>query len=287
MLNKKYSFLKPIKNPNLARIGRNEDGGYVVDFEIIKKCNTLITFGLGPDWSFELDYIKKNKNLEIYLYDHTVSRVPYVKDVWKYFRRFITFRATYKAVSSRVGYLNSYRKFLNLKNVNFFKEKITDTSKFEKTPRSHIDAPDVRGIGAHVKATAETNLDKVFSRINSQEEVVLKSDIEGSEYEIIDQILKYSNRIKMSIIEFHWLDKKEEIFLESIKKLKDYFEIIHIHGNNHYPKLDSGLPIILEITFLNKKYIEGKKVEYINKFPVKDLDYPCNPYKEDLTFSFE
>ncbi len=62
MLNKKYSFLKPIKNPNLARIGRNEDGGYVVDFEIIKKCNTLITFGLGPDWSFELDYIKKNSN---------------------------------------------------------------------------------------------------------------------------------------------------------------------------------------------------------------------------------
>ena len=31
----------------------------------------------------------------------------------------------------------------------------------------------------------------------------------------------------------------------------------------------------------------GKKVEYINKFPVKGLDYPCNPYKEDLTFSFE
>ena len=117
-------------------------------------------------------------------------------------------------------------------------------------------------------------------------EVVLKSDIEGSEYEIIDQILKYSNRIRMLIIEFHWLDKKEETFLESIKKLKDRFEIIHIHGNNHYPKLDSGLPIILEITLLNKKYIREKKVEYINKFPIQGLDYPCNPTKEDLFFSF-
>jgi len=33
--------------------------------------------------------------------------------------------------------------------------------------------------------------------------------------------------------------------------------------------------------------MEGKKVEYINKFPIKGLDYPNNPHKEDLVFSFE
>ena len=287
MKNKKYNFLKPIKTSNLTRLGGNQDGGYVVDFEIIKNCNTLITFGLGPDWSFELDYMKKNKNLNIYLYDHTVSSFPYIKEIWKYTRRFITFRATYKAISTRIGYLYNYKKFLNFKNVNFFKEKIADITKNKKVPGAHIEVPDVRGIGAHVKSDVETDLEKVFFRINGREEVVLKSDIEGSEYEIIDQILKFSNRIQMLIIEFHWIDKKEEIFLESIKKLKDYFDIIHIHGNNHYPKLESGLPIILEITLLNKKYMKEKKVEYINKFPIEGLDYPCNPYKEDLTFSFE
>ena len=287
MKNEKYNFLKAVKTSNLIRLGRNEDGGYVVDSEIIKKCDTLITFGLGPDWSFELDYIKKNKNLKIYLYDHTTSSSPYVKAVIKYLRRFLTFRATYESVRNRLKYLYNYKNFLNLKNVNLFKEKITDTVENRKIAGSNKEPPDNRGIGADVIPTVESDLDKVFSRINNQEEVVLKSDIEGSEYEIIDQILKYSDRIKMSIIEFHWLDKKEEIFLESIKKLQEHFEIIHIHGNNHYPKLDSGLPIILEITFLNKKYINEKKVEYINKFPIKGLDYPCNPYKEDLTFSFE
>ena len=70
-----------------------------------------------------------------------------------------------------------------------------------------------------------------------------------------------------------------------IKKQKVFFSII-IQWLINY----SRRPLFFfkkEITFLNKKYIGGKKAEYINKFPVKGLDYPCNPYKEDLTFSFE
>ena len=44
-VDKKYNFLKPIKIPNLIRLGGKLDGGYVVDFKIINKCNNLITFG--------------------------------------------------------------------------------------------------------------------------------------------------------------------------------------------------------------------------------------------------
>ena len=80
--------------------------------------------------------------------------------------------------------------------------------------------------------------------------MILKSDIEGSEYEVMDQILKYSERIEMLIFEFHWLNKFESDFLNSVKKLQKNFEIIHIHGNNHFSKLDSGLPMIIEMTLL-------------------------------------
>jgi hypothetical protein len=79
---------------------------------------------------------------------------------------------------------------------------------------------------------------------------------------------------------------KEEIFIDSVKKLKKYFEIIHIHGNNHFPKSDTGLPMIVEMTLLNKKYTP-KKIEYINHFPIKDLDYPNQPFAKDLVFSFQ
>tara|TARA_X000001036_G_scaffold424191_1_gene448975 strand:- start:239 stop:1051 length:813 start_codon:yes stop_codon:yes gene_type:complete len=260
----KYNFLKPLKNSNLLRLGRNHDGGYIVDSTVINKCNTLITFGLGPDWSFELDAIKRNKNIKIYMYDYSVSSAPYVKDVIKYFRRFLTFRSNYESVSNRLRYLKEYQDFFKIKNVTFFKEKIAFP----------------------VKEKIDVDIDKVFSRIPSEEKVILKSDIEGSEYEVIDQILNYSDRIEMLIFEFHWIDKKEEIFLESVKKLQKYFDIIHIHGNNHFDKLPTGLPIIIEMTLLNKKNNQENTKQYVTSFPIEGLDYSNNPHKEDLAFSF-
>ena len=263
-INKKYSFLKPLKNLNLVRLGRNHDGGYVVDNSIVKKCNTLITFGLGPDWSFELDFIKMNKEVKIYMYDYSVTSSPYIKEIIKYIRRFLTFRSTIKSVSDRFKYLKDYLDFFKIKNVSFFKEKIAFP----------------------IKEKIDTDIDKVFSRIPHNEKVVLKSDIEGSEYEVIDQIVSYSDRIEMLIFEFHWLDKNEEIFLESVKKLQNHFDIIHIHGNNHFDKLPTGLPVIIEMTLLNKKHNMNKDKEYVLSFPIKGLDYSNNPFKEDLSFSF-
>jgi hypothetical protein len=312
-VDKKYNFLKPIKTPNLIRLGEKLDGGYVVDFEIIKKCNNLITLGLGPNWSFELDYLRKNKKNKVHIYDHTLSSYPYIKAIGKYYRRLITFRTTFEGFATRVKNFYNYKKFLYSKNVNYFKENIAYP----------------------IKNKIDSDIEKVFSRINIGEDVILKSDIEGSEYEIIDQILKFSNRINMLIFEFHWIYKadgtkytgqfkdglpngqgiytygdgtkytgqfkdgkgtdklginipsfKEEIFIDSVKKLKKYFEIIHIHGNNHFPKSDTGLPMIVEMTLLNKKYTP-KKIEYINHFPIKDLDYPNQPFAKDLVFSFQ
>ena len=307
-VDKNYNFLKPIKTPNLIRFGGKLDGGYVVDFEIIKKCNNLITLGLGPNWSFELDYLSKNKKNKVHIYDHTVSSYPYIKAIGKYFRRLITFRTTFEGFTTRVKNFSNYKKLLYSKNVNYFKESIAYP----------------------IKNKIDADIEKVFSRINNGEDVILKSDIEGSEYEVIDQILKFSNRIDMLIFEFHWIYKadktkyigqfkdgkfdgqgtytypdgtkyigqfkdglpngqgtytypdgikytgqfkdgkgtdklginiptfKEEIFFNSVKKLKEYFEIIHIHGNNHFPKSDTGLPMIIEMTLLNKKYTPKK-----------------------------
>ena len=263
-MDSKYNFFKPIKNPNLIRLGRNEDGGYIIDERIVKNNNYLVTFGMGPDWSFELDYIKRNPDVKIFMYDYTVSSVPYIKQVLKYFKRFITFRGKYEYVKNRINYLLKYLSFFKLKNVSFFSEKITFP----------------------IKNKIDTDIDKVFSRIPKDVNIVLKSDIEGSEFEVIDEINKYSSRIELMIFEFHWLDKNENLFLKAIEKFKKNFHVVHIHGNNHCEKLPSGLPITLEMTLINKKYhIEIDK--YITDFPVKNLDFPNNPTKNDLTFSFK
>ncbi len=262
-MEKKYNFLRPIKNENLIRLGRKADGGYVVDKNVVQNTDYLVTFGLGPDWTFELDYIKINQNLNISMYDYTVSAYPYLREIFKYLRRLITFRSKLSDVKDRVRYLKDYLDFFKLKNVNFYAERITFPT------RDKID----------------TDMDKVFSRIPDKAKIVLKSDIEGSEFKIIDEILKYKSRIEMLIFEFHWLNINENRFIESVEKIKENFNVIHIHGNNHCEKLPSGLPIALEMTFINKE-IQKDEGEYVNNFPNKNLDFPNNPYKEDLSFTF-
>ena len=118
-MEKKYNFLRPIKNENLVRLGRNADGGYVVDKNVVENTNHLVTFGLGPDWSFELDYIKLNNKVKISMYDYTVSISPYLKEILKYLRRFLTFRSKFKDVNDRLNYLKNYLNFFKLKNVDF------------------------------------------------------------------------------------------------------------------------------------------------------------------------
>jgi hypothetical protein len=268
-LNKKYNFLIPIKIENIKRLGRNGDGGYICENNTVKSSEILVTFGMCPDWSFELDYIKENPKVKIFIYDYTVSAAPYVKEVWKYFRRYITFRDKTNALKQRINYLKDYLSFFKIKNINFYSEKITYPT----------------------KKKIDTDIKKVFERIDSDnstkgKNIFLKCDIEGSEYNIINGIFDYSKRINALIFEFHWLDKNEEIFLESIKKLQKYFDIFHIHGNNHCEKLVTGLPIVLEISMINKKYILEKK-EFIKSFPIKDLDSPNNPNREDLSFYFD
>ena len=262
-MDKKYNFLKPIKNQNLIRLGRKADGGYIVDRNIVEKTDGLISFGMGFDWSFELDYIKTNKKVKIFMYDCYVSGKPYLKEILKYLKRFLTFRCGLDDLQKRIFSYKNYLNFFKNGSVNFYNEKITNLKKNDN----------------------EADIDKVFSRIPSIKKVVFKIDIEGVEFELIDKIIEYKSKISMIIFEFHWLDKNEDIFIKSVKKLKNYFNIIHIHGNNHCQKLKSGLPIALELTFINKDF-QIDNGEYVKNFPIKDLDYPNNPYKEDLNFSF-
>ena len=263
-LDKKYNVLRPLKNVKLLRLGRKADGGYVVDENIIVDSNILISFGLGDNWSFEVDLFKKNKDIQIHIYDHTVGVWPYVVSFFKCFRRFMTLRVNYNTMAKSYKILLGFIKFLNLKNIFFYKEKIA----------------------CPVKEKNEVDLDLVFSRIKDKEKIILKIDIEGDEFSLIDQIIKNHHRINVLIFEFHWLDKNEQIFLNAINKLKNYFDIIHIHGNNHCDKNINGLPIALEITMNNIKY-RPNKIDFRNNFPIENLDYPNNFQKKDLDLNFK
>ena len=267
LINKSYNFLKPKFCPNLIRLGKNFDGGYIVSEELIKKSDGLVSFGYGHDPSFELDYVRRTQN-QVHIYDYTCNAIILIQRLLKYFRRFLTFRKKINDVTYHFKILKNYFTFIKNEKITFFQKKITGVE---------INKIDI-------------NIRNVFSKFNNNNNLILKCDIEGSEYEIIEDIILHEKKICMMIFEFHWIDKKKDLFLEKIKKIQEYFSIIHIHGNNHFNFLEdkSNIPIILEVTFANNKDIIFSKKDDSSPsfFPVANLDQPCCPVKDDLYFHF-
>ena len=59
ILDSKYDFLKPFIVEKLVRLGRKFDGGYLVCDTALKEIDSLVTFGVGDDISFEMDLEKE------------------------------------------------------------------------------------------------------------------------------------------------------------------------------------------------------------------------------------
>ena len=51
--------LRPIETTDLIRMGRPNDGGYVIPEKIFSFCDGLLSYGINKDWSFEKDFLKK------------------------------------------------------------------------------------------------------------------------------------------------------------------------------------------------------------------------------------
>ena len=66
------NIFKPKHEYDLIRLGGNYDGGYLVERSSIEKSKSLVTLGLGYEWTFEKDYYKLYRK-PIHCYDHTVS----------------------------------------------------------------------------------------------------------------------------------------------------------------------------------------------------------------------
>jgi len=261
LVSSEFNFLKPVKFSSLIRLGNKYDGGYILPEYFIKNSDGLISFGYGYDPSFENDYIKKSNN-KVLIFDHTCNYITLVKKLLKYFKRFLLFKKKFKDVAYHFNNLKRHHKFIKSENVTFFKKKIVK----------------------NIINNNEINIDKIIPLSNFQN-LVLKCDIEGSEYEIIDNVLKHEELINCIIIEFHQIDLNLISFKSNLNKLLNFYQIIHLHGNNHNPIIeDLNIPSTLEITFVKKKFIKNE--EFIKKFPIDGLDQPNNPFIPDHKICF-
>ena len=75
-------FFKPIANYELVRVGRSNDGGYLIGKNSINSSEYLISMGLDLDWSFEEEFKKKNDKINIICFDNNLDKKFILKKIF-------------------------------------------------------------------------------------------------------------------------------------------------------------------------------------------------------------
>lgn len=230
-------YFKPKFQFDLVRLGRNNDGGYLVGEKTIKATKTLISLGINDDWSFEKDFEKKKTYLKTLMYDDNLNFFFLLKNF--FFK---------KGLKLKITALRNLYYFILFDQKKMFKIKI---NKYNFIP-----------------------IIKKFKNI------FLKIDIEGDEYQLLKDIIKYKNRVVGLSIEFHSVDIKIEKIVSFIKDLD--FKITNIHINNYVNYGKDLIPRVVEMTLeKNPKII---KYSYLKE---SNLNQKNNIYGKEINISFK
>lgn len=112
-----------------------------------------------------------------------------------------------------------------------------------------------------------TNLDYLINKYNN---IFLKMDIEGGEYDwILDADL---NKFSQIVIEFHNINENDDVISKYFDYMNQTHYLIHAHGNNWGGINSHGMPHVIELTYLHKKHIEPKL--FTGYLPDPQLDQP-------------
>ena len=84
-------IFQPFHCEDLIRLGKINDGGYLVNRQDVINSNNLLSLGIGEDWSFEKDFILIN-DCKIVAYDSSLnkSRMRYNKTLEDSYNIFFT-----------------------------------------------------------------------------------------------------------------------------------------------------------------------------------------------------
>ena len=130
---------------------------------------------------------------------------------------------------------------------------------------------------------------------NTSRPAILKLDIEGSEWSVLDAVSsRVLNRFDQIICEYHdlgeavdpaWFERACRV----VDKIQHQFQTVHVHGNNNGQIISVGgvsFPSVLEVTYASRGRYRFQPTN--ERFPT-GLDRPNNPERPDLwlgSFSF-
>ena len=150
-------------------------GGWNIIKDSVDSNSIIYSFGIGTDISFDISLINKY-DVEVYAFDPT----PEVK-VWLEEQKLpIKFRYHELALAD----INGFLKFYFPENPNYISHSLV------KRNDKYIEVPCEK-------------LSSIMNRLGHKKIDVLKIDIEGSEFNVLKNILQENINIKQILVEFH------------------------------------------------------------------------------------
>ena len=196
------------KLKNKSTLG-NKGAQWAICTELINKDSIIYSFGVGTDVSFDLEMINKF-GVNIHAFDPTPKSIEWIK------QQVLPEKFNFHPIG--IAAFDGEVEFTLPDNPNFVSGSIDNLL---GTQGEKIKVP-VKDLISIMKSLSHNHMD------------ILKMDIEGAEYDVIDDMIASNLDIKQILVEFHHRFpnigvKKTK---DTIKKLNNFgYRIFHISNN--------------------------------------------------------
>lgn len=196
----------------------NTYGGFYICPDLLNKDSIVYSFGIGEDISFDKALIDQHHCL-VFGFDPTPKSINWLKEQ----KISDNFRFYEYGISDKSGFVDFYLP----KNPDYVSGSLVLQKNIDTTQKTTV----------QMKSLADIMFELGHKQID-----LLKMDIEGAEYEVIDNILSTKIRINQLLIEFH-----DRFFENGNIKSQQAIEKLRRHGYEIFAISDS----FEEISFIN------------------------------------
>lgn len=267
-------LIRPTPIRELARVGDQNDGGYVIPELSLAMTDTLLSLGLAFNWSFDDQFLAASHAAVIGV-DGSLTRWDFTRRALQKWRHGLGYLLSGKIAKARERSARA-QDLMRWRDI-FFGASGGPSSRMLKLYVGTLPGSEFITIGGLLGDAPRKNAS-----------VFVKMDIEGSEYEVLHELRDRAAEINAFVVEFHGLGPRGAEFTTCIRALLERFTIVHVHPNNLGGVIPgTDLPDTLEITFLNSALLPRTTTRAaMPAYPIAGLDAACSPRIPELPLNF-
>ena len=197
----------------------NDYGGFYVAPDLLNSDSIVYSFGIGEDISFDLAIIENHK-CKVFGFDPTPKSIYWINEKLPSFSE--SFQFYDYGIAEETG------------NVNFFLPKNSNHISGSIINQKNVSTEE--SIEVQMKSLSDIAKELGHSKID-----VLKMDIEGAEYQVLESLLQSEIIVTQFLVEFH-----DRFFSDGRKKTIDAIKLLKKHGYKIFGVSDS----LEEVSFI-------------------------------------